>query len=89
MLYVDVDEAQIIVLEAALPFARLRRGFGWAAVETLGLKHPIDAVAIEVWQEVPEHEGEIIQGEASRPAHSADDGALFLGHAPSQALRPA
>src|SRR3546814_10730009 len=86
MFNVDVNKAQIIVLEAALPFAWLRRGLGWSSIKPLGLEHPIDAVAIEVWQEVPEHEGEIIQGEACRPAHSADNGALFLVHAPSQAL---
>src|SRR3546814_17170630 len=86
MFNVDVNKAQIIVLEAALPFAWLRRGLGWSSIKPLGLEHPIDAVAIEVWQEVPEHEGEIIQGEACRPAHSADNGVLLLVHEPSQAL---
>src|SRR3546814_18023824 len=86
MFNVDVNKAQIIVLEAALPFAWLRRGLGWSSIKPLGLEHPIDAVALEVWQEVPEHEGEIIQGEACRHAHSAGKGGRFLVHAPRQAL---
>ena len=50
--------------------------------------HPIssDAVAVEVWQEVPEHEGEIIQSKARRCAHSADDRALLFSHSPSQTI---
>lgn len=70
MFHADVDKAQITVLEAALPFAGLRCGLGWSSIKPLGLEHPIDAVAIEVRQDVPEHEGEIIQGEACRPARS-------------------
>src|SRR3546814_18519953 len=86
MFNVDVNKAQIIVLEAALPFAWLRRGLGWSSIKPLGLEHPLDDVAIEVWQEVPEHEGEIIKGAGCRLAHSDDNVAVFLVHTPTQAL---
>ena len=84
MFDVDVNKAQVIVLEAPLSFARLRRGFGRSSIEPFGLEYPVDAVAIEVWQEVPEHEGQVIQGKACRPAYSADDRAFFFVHSPSQ-----
>lgn len=86
MFNVDVDKTEIIVVEASLPLAGLQRRLGWSSIEALGLQDTVNAITVEMWQKVPEYEGEIIQREACCSAHGADDGALLLVHPPGKAL---
>ena len=86
MFDVNMDKAQIIVPEAPLSLAGLHRRLRWSSIEALRLENPINAVAVKMRQEVPEHEGEIIQRKTCRPAHCTDDRALFFAHTPSKAL---
>jgi len=92
MLDVDVHEAEIVGFEPAPPLARAligieRRQVG-ETVQPVGFQDPIDAVAVEVWQEMPDREGKVIEGKAGRFTDRADDRPLVLGCFPGQLLRP-
>jgi hypothetical protein len=78
VLDVDMDEAEVIVLELALTRFGLVRGRRWPPAQSLGTEDPPDAVAVEVRQEVADHEGEVVEGEVGRLAQSANHGTLDL-----------
>ena len=62
VLDVDVDEAEIVVLErAALPLVLLRRR---QTAEPLSLEDAVDRIAVEMRQEVRDDEGEIVERKA-------------------------
>ena len=63
VLDVDVDEAEVVVLERALALGGPLRNRLGPAAQPLGLEDAPDAVAIEVRQEVGDDEGQIIKGE--------------------------
>src|SRR5918997_1452396 len=87
VLDVDVDEAEIILLERAdLTPALLRR---WQPPEAFSLEDAVDGIAVEMRQEVRDDEGEVIEREAGGLAQGADDGALLVGGFPGQLVRPA
>ena len=86
MLHIDVDEADLVVLERAVRFARALGGR--QAVEALGLEDAVDRVPVQVRQEVREDEGEIVEGKACAAAERAHDGALLIGGFPRQLVRP-
>ena len=88
MLDVDVHEAEVIVLEAALAFGGLRRCWLGAAVQPFGLEDAPDAVAIEMWQEMRHDKRQVIEREVGDPAQRADNGALLLRCLPGQLVRP-
>ena len=52
--------------------------------QTFGFEDAIDAVAVEVGQEVPQREGQVVEREAGHAAQMADNGALFVGGPPPQ-----
>src|SRR3954470_15020602 len=89
MLDVEMDEAEVVVLERALAFGRLCRYWLGPAVEAFGLENAPDAVAIEMRQEMGDDKGQVIEGEVGDPAQRADNGALLLGRLPGQAVWPA
>jgi hypothetical protein len=84
VLDVDVDEAEVVVLERAL-------ALGGPLSDRLGpavqVEDAPDTVAIEVRQEMAHNEGQIIEGEVGRPAHSTDDGPLLIGGFPREPVR--
>lgn len=84
--YIDMNEAQVVVAELALAADGMGAGCRWAPVESLGPEDVPDAVAVEVGQEVPDNEGQLIEAEARWSAELADNGALFLFGAPGQSL---
>ena len=87
VLDVHVHEAEIVVLErAALALALLRRR---QAAQALGLEDAVDGIAVEMRQEVGDHEGEVIERKAGGPAQGTDDGPLLLRGLPGQLVRPA
>ena len=87
VLDVDVDEAEIVVLErAALALALLRRR---QTAQAFGFEDAVDRIAVEMRQEVRDDEGQIIERKAGRAAQSTDDGPLFLRGFPGQLVRPA
>ena len=87
VLDVDVDEAEIVVLErAALALALLRRR---QAAQPLSLEDAVDRIAVEMRQEVRDDEGQIIERKAGGLAQSTDDRPLFLRGFPGQLVRPA
>ena len=63
VLHVQVDEAEIIGLERAV---RARPAWSWQAAQALGFQDAVDRVAVEMRQEVGDHEGQVIQGKAGR-----------------------
>src|SRR3954451_18735738 len=63
VLDVDVHEAEVIVLEAALAFGGLRRCWLGAAIEALGLENAPDAVAVEMRQEMCNDKCQVIERE--------------------------
>jgi hypothetical protein len=88
VLDVDVDEAEVVVSEAALPPGGPG---GWGRpppAQPLGAEEAPDAVAVEVGQEVRDDEGEVVEGEVGGAAERADHGALLLRRLPGQAVRP-
>jgi hypothetical protein len=69
VLDVDVEEAEVVLLErAALPPTLVSRR---QAVQALGLENAVDGIAVEVRQEVRDHEGEVIEGKARGLARRA------------------
>jgi hypothetical protein len=86
VLDVHVHKAEIIVLErAALTLALLRRR---QAPQAFSLEDAVDRIAVEMRQEVADHEGEVIQRKAGGLAQSTDDRALFFRGFPGQLVRP-
>jgi hypothetical protein len=63
VLDVDVHEAEVIVFEGALALGGPVSNGLWPAVQAFRLEDAPDAVAIEMRQEVGDHESEIIEGE--------------------------
>jgi hypothetical protein len=53
MFDVDMDKTYVIILEALVSFTRLRRGIGRSWIELFGPDFLVDAVATEVWEEMP------------------------------------
>lgn len=86
MLDVDVDEPEVVVAELALSFGGLHDRLGRSSVKAFGLENTVYAIAVEVRQEMPNHEDKVVQRETCRPVHGADNGSLRLRHAPCQAL---
>jgi hypothetical protein len=64
---VDVDEAEVVVPEAALAPLRPVRGGRPPAVDPLCPEDAPDAVAVQVGQEVGDHEGQVVEGEVGGP----------------------
>jgi hypothetical protein len=60
------------------------RGGRRPAAQARGLEDAVDVVAVEVRQEVGDHEGEVVEREAGGPAQGADHGALLLAGLPGQ-----
>jgi hypothetical protein len=87
VLHVHVDEAELVLLE--LGRGLLGRGGGRPAAQARRLEDAVDVVAVEVGQEVPDHEGELVEREARSPAQLADHGALLLARLPGQLARAA
>jgi len=54
MFNVDVDKAEITILEAPRSLAGLHRRLGWSSIEAFGLQDTVNAIAVEMWQKVPE-----------------------------------
>ena len=53
-----MDEAEVVVLDRAAPtLALLRRG---QAAQPFGFENAVDRIAVEMRQEVRDHEGQII-----------------------------
>ena len=87
VLDVHVHEAEVIVLErAALALALLRRR---QAAQPFSLEDAVDRIAVEMRQEVRDHEGEVIERKAGGLAQGTDDRPLFLCGFPGQLVRPA
>ena len=81
-----MQEAEVVVLEAAgLALGLLG---GRQAVQPLGLEDAGDGVAVQVGQDVGDHEGEVIEGEAGGLPQGADDRPLLLAGLPGQLVRP-
>ncbi len=87
VLDVDVDEAEVIVTEAALAFSGPVCGSFWPAVQALGLEDVPDTVTVEVRQEMADDEGEVVEREVGGTPQAADDGALLLSGLPRQLVR--
>src|SRR4028119_1779720 len=62
VLYIQVHEAEIILLEGSMGLAR--PALGGKAVEPLGLEDAVDGIPVQVRQEVGDHKGEIIERKA-------------------------
>ena len=86
VLHVHVDEAELVLLELAR--RPLGRGRGRPAAQPLSLQDAVDVVPAEVREEVGDHEGEVVEREAGRPAQGAHHGALLLARLPGQLVRP-
>ena len=82
VLHVDLDEADLVVLEAAVRLAGLlgRR----QPIEALGFEDAVDRIPVQVRQEVADDEGQCVEGKAGGAAERADDGALLIAGAPSE-----
>jgi hypothetical protein len=83
VLDVDVDEAEVVVLE--FTGALLGRGDrrGRQAAQALGLEDAIDAVPVQVRQEVAQGKGEVIEREAGGAADGTDDGPFLVAGPPA------
>jgi hypothetical protein len=87
VLHVHVHEAKIVVFEGPVRLAR--PACGRQAAQALGLQNAVDRVAVEVGQEVGDHEGEVVQREAGRTPQRTDNGPLFFRCVPGQLMRAA
>src|SRR5215210_3325484 len=61
VLDVDMDEAEVVVLELALATFGPVRGRRWPPAQSFGPQDAPDAVAVEVRQEMADHEGEVVE----------------------------
>jgi hypothetical protein len=86
LLDVDMNEAEVVVAELPRTPGRTLRGCGTTSVQPLGLEDAPDAVAVEVRQEVPDDEGQIIEGEVGPFAQQADHRAVLRGGLPGQVV---
>ena len=82
VLHVQVHETDLVLLELARRLLGLGRDR--PAAQARGLEDAVDVVAAEVRQEVPNHEGEIVEREAGRPAQGAHHRPLLLARLPRQ-----
>lgn len=87
MLDVDVQEAEVVVLEGALSLGGAVGNDLGPAVQPFGLQDAENAVAVEVRQEVAHHESEVVEREVGGPSQGADHGALLLTRLPGQPVR--
>src|SRR4051794_30781598 len=88
VLDVEMDEAEVVLLEGALAFGGLCRYRLGPTVQPLGLEDAPDAVAVEMRQEMGNDKRQVIEREVGHPAQGADNGALRLGGLPGQLVRP-
>jgi SRSO17 transposase len=88
VLDVDVHEAEVVVPELALAPLRPLRGRWGPTAQPLGPEDAPDAVAVEVGQEVGDHEGQVVEGEVGGPAQRADYRTLLFRGLPGQLVRP-
>jgi hypothetical protein len=79
---VDMDEAEVKILEMPLALRGNRRWLWRVSVEAFRIEYAVDAVTIEVRQEMAQHESQVIQRETRRSSYSADDRAILLSSAP-------
>ena len=86
VLDVDVDEAELVFLELARCLRR--RGRCRPAAQTRRFEDAIDVVAVEMGQEVADHEGEVVEREAGGATQLTDDGALLFAGLPGQLVGP-
>jgi hypothetical protein len=87
MLNVNVQEAEVILLERAAPALRPARQ--WQAPQALGIEDAVDRIPVEMRQEMAHHEGQVIERKAGGAAQDTDDGALLVCGFPGQRVRPA
>src|SRR3712207_5195700 len=85
VLHIDMHEAQPVLLEGSIGFAGA--ALGRQPAEALRLQDAVDRVAVQEPQAVRDHESEVIERKASRPARRADDGSLLLTCFPGQLMR--
>src|SRR5438309_8640949 len=88
MFDVDVNKTKIILFKGPFSLDRLGRSGSESTVKPLRFQNAPDAVTIEVWQKMRDHEGEIVQDKVRDPAQSADHRAFFLGRLPGQLVWP-
>ena len=86
MLDVDMDEAEVVVLECPLALGWAFRSWFGPAAQTLGLQDAPNAVAIEVRQEVRDDEGEVIEREVGGSTQGADNGPFLFAGLPGQSM---
>ena len=87
MLDVDMHEAKVIVPKRPLAFGRQFGGGFGSVVKARFLENAPDTVAIEVWQEVADDEGKVIERKVGFTAHGTDDRTLFIIRLPGQPVR--
>jgi hypothetical protein len=82
VLHVQVHEAELVLLE--LGRGPLGRGGRRPAAQARGPEDAVDVVAVEVRQEVGDHEGEVVEREAGGAAQGADDRPFLVAGLPGQ-----
>src|SRR3954454_9240506 len=87
MFDIDVDKAEVVVLESLFSLYRLGGAGRRSAIQALCLPEAPHAVAIEVRQKMRDDEGKVIQRKVGAPAQSADHRTFFLGRLPGQLVR--
>ena len=85
---VALDLLSDMLLNPALNAEDIVREQGVVLEEIKMVEDAPDAVAVEVGQEVGDHEGEVVEGEVGGAAQGADHRALLLGGLPGQPVRP-
>ena len=86
VLHVDMNEADLVVLEGAVRLVGLLGGR--QPVEALRPEDAVDGVPVQVRQEVADDEGQRVEGEAGGAAERAHDGTLLIAGKPGQLMRP-
>jgi hypothetical protein len=84
--YVDMHEADLVVLEGAVRFPGLLGGRH--SVEALRPEDALDGVPAQVRQEGVDDEGQCIEGEAGGAAERAHDGTLLIAGPLEPLMRP-
>ncbi len=82
-----MNEAEVIIAEGTLAFGGAIGEELLPAVQALCLEDALDAVAIEMWQEVGDDEGEIVEREVGGTPQATNDGALLFGGFPRELMR--
>lgn len=80
---VNVDEADLVLLEGTVQFASL---LGGQAVEPLRLEDAIDRIPVQVRQEMADEEGQCFEREAGAAPERIHEGALLVTGAPGQLM---